>query len=298
MKIDRLDWNDLRYFLAAARAGTLAGAARQLGVKHSTVGRRLAALEHAIGATLVVRGETGVRLTPLGEALVSRVEEVERSIGDLNGQAALHTARVRVAMPSGFANLLTPHLPELLAELRRKHPQTSLEFVSGSRRVDLAKGEAELALRVGPEMDETLVVRKIEELGWSLYASPAYLARRPAPADPRHLSGHEVLGFNVGFSGHPGAIWLAEHGAGARTVLLHREVEDMVAAAVAGVGLAILPCIIGDMEPRLQRLTTEILGRRSLSIVYRREVLLAKSVQTVMRFVIEVMRVHARLLRG
>jgi DNA-binding transcriptional LysR family regulator len=81
-------------------------------------------------------------------------------------------------------------------------------------------------------------------------------------------------------------------------VLLHRGIEELTAAAVAGLGLAVLTCIVGDREPRLQRLTGEILGRQNLSIVYRREVLLSKPVQAVMRFITEVMRVHAQDMRG
>jgi DNA-binding transcriptional LysR family regulator len=296
-RLDRLDWNDLRYFLAVARAGTLAGAARSLKVKHSTVSRRLAALERAIGAALIIR-ENGVQLTPLGESLVSHAEEVERSVKGLHARVVSQAGCVRVAIPTGFVDLFTPRLEDLLVEMRRKHPRTSLEFLSAVRPVDLSKGEAELAVRVGPVADETLVARKIEEVGWSLYASPEYLARRPAPADPRDLSGHEVLGFNPEFSSLPGARWIAEHGAGANIALLHRGIEDLVAAAVAGLGLAVLPCLAGDREPKLQRLTAEILGRQNLSIVYRREVLLSKPVQTVMRFITEVMRAHARVMRG
>jgi DNA-binding transcriptional LysR family regulator len=297
-KLDHLDWNDLRYFLAVARAGSMAGAARVLGVKHSTVGRRLTALERAIGAALVVRGETGVQLTPLGIGLVSRAEDVERSIRDLQASAVSQGGRIRVAVPTGFMNLFTPRLPKLLAELRRKHPEASLEFLSAIRPVDLGKGEAELAIRVGPVTDEKLVARKIGEAGWSLYASPEYLARRPAPADPRDLSGHDVLGFNPEFASLPGAKWIAEHGAGANIVLLHRGIEDLVASAVAGLGLAVLPCLAGDREMRLQRVTGEILGRQNLSIVYRREVLLSQPVQAVIRFITEVLRTHMRVMRG
>lgn len=97
MRLDTLDWNDLRYFLAAARAGTLAGAARLLGVKHPTVGRRLDALERAIGAALVIRTETGIRLTPLGETLVGHAEQVERSVEEL--KAALPPRPQRFALP-------------------------------------------------------------------------------------------------------------------------------------------------------------------------------------------------------
>jgi DNA-binding transcriptional LysR family regulator len=195
-------------------------------------------------------------------------------------------------------NLFTPHLPELLAELRRKHPETSLEFLSAIRPVDLSKGEAELAIRVGPVTDETLVMRKIGESGWSLFASPEYLARRPAPTNPRDLSGHDVLGFNPEFASLPGAKWIAEHGAGANIVLLHRGIEDLVASAVAGLGLAVLPCLAGDREPRLKRVTAEILGRQNLSIVYRREVLLSQPVQMIIRFITAVLRTHTRVMSG
>jgi hypothetical protein len=107
-----------------------------------------------------------------------------------------------------------------------------------------------------------------------------------------------VLGFNAEYSGLPGAKWIAEHGAGARVALLHRGMEDLLASAVAGLGLAVLPCLAGDREPKLRRLTAEILGRQNLSIVYRREVLLSKPVQTVMRFITEIMRMHAPVMRG
>jgi len=290
--LDRLDWNDLRYFLAAARAGTLAGAARALGVKHSTVSRRLTALEQAVRAALVIRGENGVRLTPLGESLVARAEAVERSILDL--QAVSQAARIRVAVPPGFVDLFKVYLPELMARLCRARPGTSLEFISGFRPVDLAKGEADLAVRIGPITDETLVARKVGELGWSLYASGDYLKRRPAPANPRDLAGHEVLGFRAEHDTRPGARWLAEHGRGANIVLRHRAIDDTVAATAAGVGLAVLPCVLADREPGLQRLTTEVLDRRTLSVVYRREVLLAKPIQMVVSFVVEVLREHLR----
>jgi DNA-binding transcriptional LysR family regulator len=284
--IRNLDWNDLRDFLAAARSGTLAGAGRALGVKHSTVGRRLTALERALGAVVVIRGEHGLQLTALGEKMVPYAEAIERSAAELQGCAGGHTTRVRIAVPTGMVKLFAPHL----AELRRKHPELSLEFLSGSQPMDLHKSEAEIAVRLGPIADDTLVVRKIGELGWSLYASPAYLTRHPEPLDPRDLAGHDVLGFDERLTGAPGAKWLADHGAGANIVLVNREMADVAAAAVAGLGLAVLPCIIADSEPGVRRLTQEVLGHQSVSIVYRREVTLASPVSIAIRFVSEVMR--------
>jgi DNA-binding transcriptional LysR family regulator len=269
----------------------LAGAARALGVKHSTVGRRLTALEHALGAAVMIRNEHGLQLTPLGEKLVRHAEAAERSVAELQTQAVSETARVRLYVPTGLTKPFAPHL----ARLRREHPEISLEFLSSSLPADLHKGEAEVALRVGPIADESLVAQKIGELDWTLYASPIYLARHAAPVDPRNLAGHEVLGFHSRLAAMPGAAWIAEHGEGATIVLVYREIIDMTAAAVAGAGLAVLPCIVADSEPGLKRLTPEVLGRITLSVAYRREATLARSVSIVIRFVIDVMRkqIHA-----
>src|SRR5215471_18191655 len=97
---EELDWNDLRYFLRAAQAGTLAGAARAMGVEHSTIGRRLASLERALGAPLVIRAPDGLHLTPLGKSLLPLVEEVDHAVSAVHGHASQRHARVRLAMPT------------------------------------------------------------------------------------------------------------------------------------------------------------------------------------------------------
>ena len=104
---DALDWDDLRYFLEAVRASTLAGAARALGVEHTTIGRRLSALERALGASLVLRSPDGLRLTPLGERILPRVEEVERAVSAVREVLRAEETRVRLAVPSGFTPLFT-----------------------------------------------------------------------------------------------------------------------------------------------------------------------------------------------
>ncbi len=293
-RIDNLDWNDLRYFLAAARAGTLAGAARALGVKHSTVSRRLTALERALGAAVVLRGDQGLQLSPVGKKLLPDAEVIERAVANLQNKTVEQTSHVRVAVPTGLVKPFTPHL----ARFRREHPEISIEFLSSSQPADVHNGEAELAIRVFSSVEENLVVRKIGEVGWSLYASPSYLARHAGSIDPRNLAGHEVLGFHSRLAELPGGKWIAEHGTGATIVLINREIVEMVAAAVAGLGLAVLPTIVAESEPGLRRLTREVLGYNNVWIVYRREATLARSVSTVIRFVTEVMHAQIRALAG
>ena len=293
-KAGDLDWNDLRYFLAAARAKTLAGAARSLGVEHSTIGRRLTALEEAMGAPLVTRGPDGLVLTAAGEKLLPLLEEIERSVQAASDVVASQKTRVRLATPSGFGRVLAPHLGEFQA----RHPGVTIELLGSSRMMDLKKGEADVAIRQGPSNDEDLMAKKIGDVGWSLFASQAYLGRHPAPANPRDLAGHDLLGFEAQLSGVPGAKWIEEHGKAANVVMRCRELTDVLSACVAGIGLAVLPCMAAAIEPSLERLTTEILGSSRLSVVYRKEVLVAQPVRAVIEFVTEVMRQHADRMSG
>jgi DNA-binding transcriptional LysR family regulator len=142
------------------------------------------------------------------------------------------------------------------------------------------------------------MARKVGEIGWSLYASPEYLRTRSAPKDPRDLAGHKLIGFGENLAGVPGAKWIAEHGKSATISLQLQDAADFVAAAAGGVGLAILPCVLANTDPRLKRLTPEVLGRMPLSLAYRRDALLAKPVQAVVRFVLYVMREEAKTIRG
>jgi DNA-binding transcriptional LysR family regulator len=291
---DDLDWDDLRYFLRAVEAKTLAGAARAMGVEHTTIGRRLSALERTLGAPLVLRGPDGLKLTQLGEKVAPLVEEAERAVLRVLDLVASEKARVRLAVPSGF----TQYFSAGIAQLCRDHPGLALEIVSGARPVDLKKGEADLAIRSGPVADKELVVRKLCEGGFSLYASDSYLARREAPRDPNDLTGHDLIGYDASLAAVPAAKWLEERAAKGTIVLRSREMSDMLAATLGGVGLAVLPCGLADPEPALRRLTPDVVATRTLALVYRTEARLSKDVRTVIRFVVGVMRENAERIGG
>jgi DNA-binding transcriptional LysR family regulator len=288
-----LDWDDLRYFLRAVQAGTLAGAARAMAVDHSTIGRRLSALERALGAPLVIRAPDGLHLTPLGASLLPLAEEVERAVLALHGRATQRPSRVRLAMPTGFTALFSAEL----GRLRAAHPQLTLELLTGARPVDLQRGEADLAIRSGAVGAE-LIARPLGDSGFSLYAAPSYLARRGPPTDVDDLNGHDVIGFDPSLQQVSTAQWLEQHARGATLVLRSRELADMQAAATSGVGLALLPCLAADAEPGLQRLTPRVLVRLPLSLVYPREARLSQPVQAVIGFVLDVMREHASRIAG
>jgi DNA-binding transcriptional LysR family regulator len=289
-----IDWESVRYFLRAAESKSLSGAARALGVEHTTVGRRLAGLERAVGASLVERGPSGLALTPLGERVLELAAAMDASARAIAELGSAERTNVRLVVPTGFTALLTPHLEAL----RRAQPGVSLEIVSSGRRVDLRKGEADLAIRVGPIDDEALIARKITDVGSALYASRAYLARTREPVDPDDLGTHAVIGFHRSLSAMPAAEWLAARSPRATIVMRSREAVDMLTAARSGAGLAVLPCFLGDAEPSLERLTREPIGVRRVSLIYRREARLSPELRAVIAFVLDVLREHTPSLRG
>ena len=184
-----------------------------------------------------------------------------------------------------------------LTRLREAHPQLTLELLTGSRPVDLERGEADLAIRSGP-IGDALIARRLVESGFSLYAAPAYLARHPAPIELDDLSGHDVIGFDPVLADVPPAQWLAARTQHATIVLRSRELADIQAATLAGAGLAMLPCLAADAQDGLVRLTPQVLARRTLWLVYPRESRLSQPVQAVIHFVLDVLRDHAARIEG
>jgi len=196
-------------------------------------------------------------------------------------------------MPTGFTAMFTAHL----ARLRAAQPQLTLELLTGARPVDLKRGEADLAIRSGP-VDQELIARPLGESGWSLYAAPAYLARRPAPVEIDDLSGHDVIGYDTSLAEVPAAQWVEQRAQRAVVVLRSREMSDMQAATLSGAGLAVLPCLAADDEAGLVRLTPRVLAIRRLWLVYPREARLSQPVQAVIAFVLDVMRENAARIAG
>jgi DNA-binding transcriptional LysR family regulator len=263
-------------------------------VQHTTIGRRLTALERSLGAPLFLRGPDGLSLTPLGEKLLPLVLEVQRNVLAVRELAASRRTRVRVALPSGFIAFFA----EDLARFGHEYPGLTLEIVSGGRLLDLKRGEADLAVRSGTVLDEELIARKLGDAGFSLYASPGYLERYPLWADPTDLAGQQVIAYGAGLIGLPAGQWLAAHTAQANAVLSTDEIATMMDAAASGVGVALLPCLVGDIEPRLRRLTPQVLVRQGLSLVYRREARMNESIRLTARFLVDTMRGRAAQMSG
>src|SRR5262245_2844880 len=172
----------MRFFLAVTRAGSLSGAARALGVGHVTVGRRIALLEKRLVVTLLNRTPDGFATTPAGEAILRQCTAMENAALDLERVAAGHdsllTGSVRVTTTEALAyHLIGP----AIAAVRQAHPELRVDLTVGVRSLDIARRDADLAVRFARPTISDLVCRKLGEVGFSLYASRRYLANLGIP---------------------------------------------------------------------------------------------------------------------
>ena len=261
------DWNDLRFLLAIHRAGSVAAAARALKVDASTVSRRLAALETALGARLCSRTPDGLVFTPEGERAAEAAARIE-GIGDelaqrLAGAGEGLDGTVRISVSSGFASLLGPWL----AEHRARYPAIHVELATSNHRADLGRRESDIALRLFRETQGGLIARKVGVIGWSLFAARGYLDQCAEPPSPTRLAGHRVVGYDDGMGKAPGARWLATHGGAATTAARSDSVMAALGLVRAAVGVSALPCFVCVDEPSLVRLTPEVLGESEAFLV-------------------------------
>lgn len=242
------DWDDLRLFLAVARSGTLSGAARTLGVNHSTVFRRIGAFEAALGVRLFERQPTGYLLTPAGEEMQAGALRVEEEIAGLSrkvtGQDLRLSGTVRVTTIDMLAFGL---LPRHLADFRKAYPGIEIELIVGNATLNLSRREADVALRVGNEPPESLVGRRAGRLVFAVYGSADYCSENTEP----DLARHNWIGFDAEHAAlvHRFSSFLPE----VKPALRANSVAAAVAATKAGLGLAPLPCGIADLEPDLVR---------------------------------------------
>lgn len=246
------DWNDLKYLLAVARQGSTLAAARHLGVNQSTVQRRVLELESRLGLRLVERLPSGYRLTPAGEALLPAAERVAESI-EAFGQKAAEAAQagiLRLTCPEPIAIRLARS--GLVERFHERHPGFRLQFVLADRYLDLAKGDADVALRSG-DTDAELVGLKVADSVWAIYASRAYLEANGEPRSLEELRERPLIGLDESHAGHRLSVWLREIAPEATYAARSDSVLGLVSATKAGIGVAALPLALGEAEPELVR---------------------------------------------
>jgi DNA-binding transcriptional LysR family regulator len=244
-----MDWDDLRYVLAVADAGSLAGAGRRLGVNHTTMLRRIAAVEQRLGLRLFERLPAGYTLTPGGEELIAAARQIETTVTTLERRLAGKDLRlagtIRVTTTD---TLMGSILPEILAEFHASYPGIQVEIAVSNLMFNLTRREADIAIRPASGPPETLIGRRIAKVAFAIYASPDYLARQDAGRD---LADHQWLAPDEGLADTAVAEWMRAQVPQARIILAANSLMALCQAARAGLGVAALPCYLGDASPDL-----------------------------------------------
>jgi DNA-binding transcriptional LysR family regulator len=284
------DWEDIRHFLAVAQSGTLSAAARNLKVDHATVSRRLAALEAALDVRLVDRLPRSCRLTAIGRQVLERATEMEAAAHGIARLAkAAHAPLVgRVAL-SAPPVLVTHLLAEQLAHFRVQYPDIRLSLSAQGQPVSLSRREADVAVRLVRPGEAGSVMRKIGTMQFGLYAHRSYA----------HLAVPErwqFIAFDHAFADMPQQRWLLGI-AGDRPVACElNHISEHLIAARAGVGVAGLPCFLGERDHDLIRIYQHVPPfARDIWLVVHRDLRRTPAVRAVMDFVASAVSGHRDL---
>jgi DNA-binding transcriptional LysR family regulator len=192
-----IGWELYRSFLGVLKEGSLSGAARNLGVAQPTIGRHIAALEKALGLALFTRSPTGLLPTEAALALRTHAEAMESTAAALERTAASQGDGVRGVVRITASEVIGVEvLPAIVGRLHEEHPQLKIELVLTNRVQDLLRREADIAVRMTPPRQETLVARRIGQIELGLYATRQYLARHGAPKSIDDLHRHAIIGFD------------------------------------------------------------------------------------------------------
>ena len=253
-----LHWDALQSFLAVVRAGRLTVAARQMGVTHSTLSRRIASLERSLQAQLFHRRPTGYALTAHGERLLEAAQSMEgtalAAASEISGDRLRVAGTVRIGAPEGFGTFF---LAPLLGKLAASHPDLAIQLITIPRIFSLSKREADIAIGLAPPEEGRLHARRLTDYQLGLFAAKTYLAdTRPIQTLP-DLQGHRFIGYIDDMIYTPELDYLP---------LVSRDIHpsfsssNLVAqfnATCAGYGLCVLPLFMATHEPRLTRVLAE-----------------------------------------
>jgi len=260
-----MEWNDVRVFLAIARSGTLSAAGRSLNLSQPTMGRRLKVLETSLGQMLFQRTADGFVLTDEGSAVLAHAERMEESALSLSRQLGSADNRLdgvlRVSSSDWFGlHVLTP----ICGELTRANPNLTIELLTDARLLSLARREADLAVRIVPFDEPDIVQRHLMHMPYALYA-----ANDASPIDEASV---RLVTMDTGFHHMPDAVWLRAQFPKARVALRSNNRHVQAIACADGVGLAVLPCPLGDSHPGLARVAkSEAPPGRAVWLGYHRD---------------------------
>ncbi len=281
-----MNWDDVRIFLAVARAGQILGAARRLGLNHATVSRRVAALEESLNVRLFRRLTTGSELTPAGEHLLGLAERMEEDMiaarADLAGEGDEISGTVRIGAPDGFG---VAFLASRLGELAERHPTLSLQLVPVPRSFSLSRREADIAITVERPTEGRLVAAKLVDYTLGLYASKDYLAKHGLPASLDDLKTHRLVGYVGDLVASPALDYASEFMPSWQAGFEVSSALGQTVAVRSGAGIGILHTFIAREYAELVHLPLVKPLKRAYWLVYHESMRPLRRVQAVSAFV-------------
>jgi DNA-binding transcriptional LysR family regulator len=246
-----MNWDDLRFFLAAARSKTLSGAARQLGVNQTTVTRRLEALEGELGVRLFDRTPGGIVATQAGAEILRIAEQLEENVATLERQVLRLDARLTGELRVTTLDMTAFYEADLFDGFARRYPGIELELSVGYFLRNLTRREADVAIRWTNTPPEHLVGHRVARAEYALYGAISLLERVPAEVP---LADYPWLGWDVASDARATAAWMRHNVPEANVVCRFDMALAMHAAVKTGMGVSFMPCAYGDADPSLRRL--------------------------------------------
>jgi len=247
-----MDWNSLKIFLSIARCGSLSGAAKELGVNHSTIFRRLNAFEEEIGGRLFERLNKRYEFTALGHELLELAREIESSFDDLDrklvGKDIQPKGVVKITAPN---NIAYRFLPRYITEFNQQYPDIQIELLVSNQALNMSNRQADIAVRATASPPEHLIGRQVCKLNWSVFGGQQYPSAYGLPKNIEELNNHGLIGATGAMRNLPAFGWLDKQ-FGSQIITRCDDLTAMSYLAQAGHGLAILPN--DQQRPELTRL--------------------------------------------
>lgn len=270
--MQHIDWSDFQAFLAIARAGQLAGAAKSMGVDATTMGRRLRRLEARLGQTLFEQTREGQVLTEAGEALLASVEAMAQAatgVATSPEPSEGPTGTLRISVSEGFGTwFLAPRLPDFVAQ----YPRLVVDLVANSSYLSLSKREADVAVFLSRPRAGPLIAQRLSDYALRLYASPAYLETAGHPGTPRELAeGHNLIGYIPDLLYAPELRYLDEIHPSLSAKVRSSSINAQHRLIAGGAGIGVLPRFIGDADPGLVSVLPETMIKRSFWLVTHKD---------------------------
>ena len=298
-KRSTMNWDDLRIFLAVARAPRLTMAAKALDLDATTVSRRLGRLASTLGTTLFEPSPAGQSLTERGNSLLRYAEQMERAAltarNEIAGERSLLSGTVRVSVAEGFGTWI---VARYLVDFHRANSGIVVELIASNGFLNPSKREADIAVLLARPARGPLLVRRLTDYRLCLYGAPAYLALHGAPASLSDLREHFLIGYVNDIDYSPALQFSAEIRPGTEPDIRSSSINAQVALTVSGAGLCVLPCFIGDRDERLVRVLPKLVLTRTFWVVVHKDVRQLARVAAFLDWLAALVEVEQQVFQG